>query len=286
MTTSNSVPSAKELLNPTLRALREAGHSASIKEIAERVIQDLDLSEEATGQLWKGGPLTTVEYRLMWARTALKLGGLVANSARGVWVLTPQGIKTNEIDPDGLYRTIRRGSAPADPSVQPPPESDEELDEIEGDIKWQEQLSTALRDMQHDAFERLCKRMLRESGFVEVEVLGRPRDGGIDGRGILQMASLVTLPVYFQCKRYKGKVGSPEVRDFRGAMDGRGERGLLITTSSFTEEAKKEAVRDGARRIDLVDGASLIVKLKELSLGVETKPTEQVAVDVEFFNSI
>jgi restriction system protein len=132
----------------------------------------------------------------------------------------------------------------------------------------------------------LSQRLLRESGFVEVKVTGRPGDDGIDGVGIIRLGGLLGLPVLFQCKRYRDSVGPDVIRNFRGAMIGRADRGLVITTGTFSREAKKEATRDGAPPIDLVDGEQLLDKLKELGLGVTVKMIEQVSVLPEFFKEI
>ena len=142
--------------------------------------------------------------------------------------------------------------------------------------------------MEPAAFERLSQRLLRESGFIEVEVTGRSGDEGIDGNGIIRLAGLISFPVLFQCKRYKGNVSSGAVRDFRGAMQGRADKGLIITTGGFTSGAHKEATRDGAPPIDLIDGALLVNKLKELRLGVSvrTETVEIVDVDGHWFETI
>ena len=141
--------------------------------------------------------------------------------------------------------------------------------------------------MDPGAFERLSKRLLREAGFVNVKVTGGSGDGGLDGSGVYRL-SLVSFPVYFQCKRYKGTVGSGQVRDFRGAMQGRGDRGLLITTGTFTADAKAEATRDGAPPIDLIDGEELADLLREFGLGVESveRTVYDVTVRPEFFASV
>jgi len=131
----------------------------------------------------------------------------------------------------------------------------------------------------------LSQRLLRESGFIKVEITGRPSDGGIDGIGVLRM-NLVSFQVLFQCKRWKGSVGAPVVRDFRGAMVGRADKGLIITTGSFTAEARKEATRDGAPAIDLLDGEALCNLLKERRLGLSVKQVEEVSVDANFFKGI
>ena len=140
--------------------------------------------------------------------------------------------------------------------------------------------------MPPDKFERLCERLLRESGFIEVEVTGKSSDGGIDGHGIIRLAGLISFPVLFQCKRYSGSVGAVVVRDFRGAMMGRAEKGLVLTTGRFTTEAQREATRDGVPLIDLIDGELLMDKMKELELGVSVEMVEKVEVKKDWFASI
>ena len=142
------------------------------------------------------------------------------------------------------------------------------------------------KEITPDAFERLTKRLLRESGFVQVEVTGRSGDGGVDGKGIIRIGGLLSFHVVFQCKKYQGSVGASHMRDFRGAMVGRADKGLFNTTGTFTRDAIKEATRDGAPPIDLVDGDQLADKLKELGLGIKMEVVEKVNVDEEWFKKI
>jgi len=167
------------------------------------------------------------------------------------------------------------------------PQSDDIDDSPGEDTTWREELYLLLtKDMKPDAFERLTQRLLRESGFVQVAVTGRSGDGGIDGKGIAKINGLMSFHVIFQCKKYKGSVGAGEIRDFRGAMVGRADKGLFITTGTFTQGAIQEATRDGAPPIDLVDGDQLADKLKELQLGVKTEMVESVSVDKDWFMGI
>lgn len=273
------VPSSQDLMNPTLDAIRQAGGSASIGEIAELVIQKRNLPESVTSEIHGNGPQTVLENRLGWARTYLKQRGLITNSVRGVWALTPLGVSTPTVDPDDVAQTGRRVNEQSrDRSIQP--------DGDYGQESWQEQLIELLLEMSPDAFERLCSRMLRESGFIEVTVTGRSGDGGVDGHGIIRMGGLISFPVLFQCKRFRGSVTPSLVRDFRGAMAGRSDKGLFITTGNFTLDAKREATRDGVTPIDLIDGNSLAEKLKELELGVKTEMVEEVSIDREWFKGI
>jgi restriction system protein len=162
------------------------------------------------------------------------------------------------------------------------PVAQEFLEEESSD--WANSLLQKLKSMPPDAFERLAQRLLRESGFVRVEVTGKSGDGGIDGNGVLRM-NLISFQVLFQCKRYAGSVGAGTVRDFRGAMQGRADKGLIITTGTFTPDARREATRDGAPAIDLIDGEALVSLLKSFKLGlkVEQVISEQVTLDEGFF---
>ena len=159
-------------------------------------------------------------------------------------------------------------------------------DTAEETAAWRENLLELLLEIPFDAFERLCQRLLRESGFIEVEVTGKSGDGGIDGQGIIRLAGLISFPVLFQCKRYSGSVNASAVRDFRGAMQGRADKGLILTTGSFTSGANKEATRDGAPPIDLIDGTLLVELLRELQLGVNKRMVEVVEIDENWFKSI
>ncbi len=160
-------------------------------------------------------------------------------------------------------------------------------DDAEPSTEWKEGLLSLSTDVSPDQFERLARRLLREAGFVSAKVTGKSGDGGIDGVGVYRV-SLLSFPVFFQCKRYSGSVGSSAVRDFRGAMSGRGDKGLLITTGTFTTEARREATRDGAPPVDLIDGDQLCDLLKEYELGVNctVRQAEDVAIDTEFFDEL
>ena len=107
---------------------------------------------------------------------------------------------------------------------------------------------------------------------------GKTGDGGIDGTGVLRM-NLLSFQVIFQCKRWQGSVGASTVRDFRGAMVGRADKGLILTTGAFTADARREATRDGAPAIDLVDGEALCDLLKQHQIGLTVRMVEEVTVD-------
>jgi restriction system protein len=284
------MPAYDRLFNPTLVALRALGGSGSIEEIAEQVIKDLQPAQGVVQQSHGSGGQSELEYRLAWARTYLKKFGLVTNSDRGVWALTEAGRDVAEVDPREVVRHVQSLSRdkPAGARARKKSEDGQEAvpeaeDEVAG---WRDQLLEILLSIEPAAFERMCQRLLRESGFIEVEVTGRSGDGGIDGHGLIRIAGLISFPVLFQAKRYRDNIGASVVRDFRGAMMGRADKGLIISTAGFTREARLEATRDGAPPIDLISGDLLVEKLKELKLGVATKQVEVVEIQSGWFASL
>jgi len=272
-----------DLMNPVIQALKNLGGSGTNEEINNKVA---DIAKIPSGQLEvlhnpeKGG-MTEIEYRLMWTRTYLKIYGVIENSTRGVWSLTEKGSSLEKVDEKDVVRVVRE-------QMKKNKQETSNDDEPNNKVEWQEELLDVILGMSPSAFERLIQRILRESGFVQVEVTGQSGDGGIDGRGILRLGGLLSFHVIFQAKRWKGAVGASQVRDFRGAMVGRADKGLLITTGAFTKDAIKEASRDGAPPIDLIDGDQLVEKLKQLSLGISTKKieVEQISIDRKWFSNL
>jgi restriction system protein len=293
MSETPHIPAYSEMLWPTVLAVRRLGGVGRIDEIDEAVIEGQGFTEEQVAVLHKNGPRSEIEYRLAWARTYLKNMGIFANPSRATWALTDLGRTLTESEIEPLWRAFlkklaekkkRKRGAAKEAGADPDFDGDSGSEETDD---WREELLGVLLEMDPGGFEQLAKRLLRAAGFINTAVTGGAGDGGIDGVGVYRL-SLVSFPVYFQCKRYKGTVGPEKVRDFRGAMQGRGDKGLLITTGTFTPDATKEATRDGAPPIDLIDGERLCDLLKELELGVETtqRTVEDVHIRAEFFQNL
>lgn len=272
-----AVPTYDNLYNPLIQALKQLGGSGSISEIEEKVAEILRLSEEDISEIHRNNT-TKLSYRLAWTRNYLKRYGLLENSSRAVWALTPAGIHIDKVDKAEVNKRVKS----LDKKTIKEKDDDETPDD---ELLWQEQYIEELQSLSPKGFEQVCQRMLRESGFVQVEVTGRSGDGGIDGRGIIKIGGLLSFHIIFQCKRYVGSVSSQQIRDFRGAMVGRADKGLFITTGTFTRDARQEATRDGAPPVDLIDGEELVQKLKELRLGVKVEQEEVVEVDKEWFKA-
>jgi restriction system protein len=289
---NTNLPTFDQLIVPTVKALVQLGGSGTIEEINTKAYDIAKLPDDIL-QIPHGeeGTISEVDYRLAWSRTYLKKFGLLENSSRGIWALSKADIDIAKIDHIEIVRTVRDQVKPAISKVKtaktPTKEIEQEVtEEVDNTEKWKESLLNVLYAISPAAFERLGQRLLRESGFFQVEVTGKVGDGGIDGKGIVRVSGLLSFHVIFQCKRYKGSVTPSQIRDFRGAMQGRADKGLFITTGTFTREAIREATRDGAPPIDLIDGELLCDKLKELKLGVETKLTESIDIRNDWFNNL
>ena len=272
---------------PLLDTLRDLGGSARSAEVTDAVVERLGISEDEQAGTLKNGE-SRVRNQVAWTRFYLVKAGLIDSSQRGVWTLTEQGhgTKLTLADARSVVRDVEKsvrvkretksvalGQEPAEPDITP--------DEAAETVDHRGRLLEILRDLPPHGFERVCQRLLRESGFEQVTVTGRSGDGGIDGVGILEVNPFVSFKVLFQCKRYVGSVSSPQIRDFRGAMMGRADKGLIITTGVFTLDAKKEARRDGVPPIELVDGDKLLTMFERHKLGLS--PRTAYDVDEAFF---
>lgn len=274
-------------VNPVLEALRALGGSARPLEVNDWVAASLGVSDEDRAvENQRGVPRFYND--VAWARFYLTKAGLLDSSKRGVWTLTEAGRTAGVLTDEqlsGLIRQVQSGSPSADTA---PAETEDSIEAPAADavsdtraLGYREQALDMLRKLPPNGFERLCQRLLRESGFQHVTVTGRSGDGGIDGVGILQINPFVSFKVLFQSKRYAGSVTPSQVRDFRGAMSGRTDKGLLITTGTFTADAQAEAVRDGVPPIELVDGQGLVALMEQLELGLTPRTT--YGLDLSFF---
>ena len=265
-------------LNPVLAGLRALGGSARPGEVNDWVAAHLSISDAERAVENKGG-VPRFYNDVAWARFYLTRAGYLDASKRGLWTLTEVGRNAGTLSEEQIVGVLRQvQSAASEPETAEDaveaPADDAVTDARVG--SYREQTLDLLRALPPSGFERLCQRILRESGFQQVKVTGRSGDGGIDGVGILQVNAFVSFKVLFQSKRYVGSVTPSQVRDFRGAMAGRADKGLIITTGSFTVDAQAEAVRDGVPQIELVDGNGLVSLLEQLELGLAPRTTYEL----------
>ena len=269
---------------PIIIAMRKLGGSARNTEIEQKVIEIENYSNEVIAVLHTNLRQTKLQYRLAWARTRLKNIGALESRETTLWVLTDKGWNINESSLLSEYKKFRTSEAVLRNQGREVSDiaSDDEDVVVVGE-PWIDEMLDLMKSLSPAGFENLCKRILREHGFEDLQLTGGSNDKGIDGRGTLKMG-LLSWDVIFQCKRYADKVSSPDMQRFKGTMTGRNEKGLFITTGTFTKEAVNEAKRDGTRPIDLIDGEALCRLMKEKNLGLKVVTKEDVTVEKEFFD--
>lgn len=277
-------PQFVRFFQPVLDALKELGGSGRPDEVVDFIIEKLELSEKERNETIPSGELRLTK-NVNWARFYLARAGFIDASTRGVWTLTNSG-RTANLSHDAalqIFNEVHKqfSSDKKQKKVDSEKNKPNEV-EVSEDVDHRTELMSILLGLSPEGFERLCQRLLRESGFEKVEITGRSGDGGIDGIGVLQVNPFVSFKVLFQCKRYKGSVVPSQVRDFRGTMQGRADKGIILTTGTFTTEAKKEASRDGVPPIELVDGDKLMDMFEKLELGV--RPIQAYEVVTKFFD--
>ncbi len=285
-------PTQLELVEPTFSALVELGGSATISEIYERVVAMLKLPDSVIDEPHKGNASqqTELEYQLAWARTRLKNYGAISNSKRGVWMITPEFADKTSISRSDVTEHIKRTKlagktdAEAEKILNDGNPTDDGIDAPEELEPWKTELADTLHNMNPYAFERLAMLLLRECGFSQVRVTKKSGDGGIDGTGKLRINGIFSFNVAFQCKRYTGSVSAGDISDFRGSLTTDIEKGIFITTGTFTRAAREEASNAGKQQIDLIDGTEFIGKLIEYRLGVTEKTIYEV--DKAFFEKV
>ena len=272
-------------MGPILEALRELGGSGKPREVCDLIAERQGLTDKKLEEALKSGQ-TRYYNQVHWARQYLVWEGLLDGSTRGIWTLTPTGYKV-QLDMPSSHKIFLKWvkvHASARKKVDEERSEGAVPAEVEviADTDHKFLLLDLLKKVTPEGFERICARLLRESGFEKVTVTGGPKDEGIDGLGILQINPFVSFKVLFQCKRYKGSVSRAQVGDFRNAMLGRADKGIIITTGTFTADARREADRDGAPPVELVDGEKLVEMFERVSLGLKQRVVYEL--DYTFFS--
>lgn len=281
MASKKSVPNYATLITATYAALKLLGGSGKNDEINEKAAEILKLPDSILEiPHLNSSSLSEVNYRMAWARTLLKKYGALENSARSVWAITPAFSHVEKVDGGEVERFCHRITSPSNDAASEP-----SVEDMPDEVRpWRKKLYDVLVKMDPYAFERLAQRVLRECGFTQVEVTKKSGDGGIDGTGKLRINGIFSFNIAFQCKRYQGVVSAGDIRDFRGSLTTNIEKGVFITTGSFSKAAIEEASSPGKQQIDLMDGEEFMNKLAEFGIGV--KEVKDYDVDEEFFSNL
>ncbi len=271
-------------LNPVLHVLRNNGGIGAASEIIDAVIDHLKISEAEVDQTIPSGQ-SRVRNQIQWARYYLTKAGLMDSPKNGVWRLTQEGNQTSLTTDQAkalVQKIVKEYQDSRKAKESSAPVKNEDVAIVE-DEEHSEDLLDTLKVMSPKGFERICKRLLTEIGIHDIQITGGAGDQGIDGIGRIRLNDVVNFNIVFQCKRYKETVSPALVRDFRGSMQGRAEKGLILTTGRFTQEAQKEANRDGVPPIELIDGERLVGLFEKYELGLKPKTVYELVP--EFFRS-
>lgn len=284
MKSKNQVPNYDKLVEATFTALKNLGGSGKNDEINEEATRLLNLPDEVLDITHSdSSSMSEINYRLAWARTLLKNYGAIENSARCVWSITPNFSNINTVDGDYVNKNYHKKRLPKNISEEQ--QMEENGVEVPEEIKpWRKKLHSILINMNPYSFEKLSQRLLRECGFEDVHVTKKSGDGGIDGTGRLKINGIFSFNIAFQCKRYQGTVGAPEIRDFRGSLTTDIEKGVFITTGTFSKAAIDEASNPGKQQIDLIDGEEFMTKLAEYEIGL--REIKDYEIDENYFEKL
>lgn len=284
MKSKNQVPNYDKLVEATFSALKNLGGSGKNDEINEVATRLLNLPDEILDITHSdSSSMSEINYRLAWARTLLKNYGAIENSARCVWSITPNFSNINTVDGDYINKNYHKKQLPKNISEEQ--QMEENGVEVPEEIKpWRKKLHSILINMNPYSFEKLSQRLLRECGFEDVHVTKKSGDGGIDGTGRLKINGIFSFNIAFQCKRYQGTVGAPEIRDFRGSLTTDIEKGVFITTGTFSKAAIDEASNPGKQQIDLIDGEEFMTKLAEYEIGL--REIKDYEIDENYFEKL
>jgi len=270
-----------------LDALRKLGGSGEARDTYDLIADAVKLPVEERERRNKSGNVR-FQNQVQWARQYLVWAGLIDGSRRGIWTLTPEGVKAHLSEEQSrqlVQKWVKIHSELRVPRTKQT-ETTPPIQEGEAEVQTPEEaeeneLLEVLQSLSADGFERLSKRLLHEYGLERVVVTGKSHDGRLDGTGILRLNPFVTMKVLFQCKKIRSSVSRAEVGDFRNAVMGRADKGIFITTGWFSSEAEKEANRDGVIPIEMVDGERLVELFETKQLGLRRK--EVFEVDHSFF---
>jgi restriction system protein len=280
--------------NDVLEALNALGGSGSPNEVVEKILETRSTVSDNEAEILSDGTQRIVK-NIHWARFYLVKAGLVDGATRGIWLLTDVGRGAMPLTADQtleLFTLVQsqlnsqrgKSSQISEATDNPEVTSAEQVELLER-LGHREIIRSILLNLPPAGFERFCQYLLRKSGFEEVTVTGKVGDGGIDGIGDLVINPFVRFKIAFQCKRYKGSIGSEIVRNFRGSIQGRADKGLILTTGTFSPDARREAKRDGAIPIELVDGEKLIDLMEQLGFGLKSEQIPTYKVDTKFFDA-
>lgn len=298
------IPGFQKFMLPLLKfASDEKEHSTN--EALEYIANEFNISEEQQNELLPSGNQKIFSNRVFWAKAYLKMAGLIENTKRAHFKITERGLSTlkenlEEINirylkkfPDylELSESWKRGNSISDKEeeLQTPQTPEELLEKSYQDIRktLAQDILSKIKQCSPSFFEKLVVELLVKMGYGGSrndagKAIGRSGDEGIDG--IIKEDKLGLDIIYIQAKRWENVVGRPEIQKFVGALAGQGaKKGIFITTSRFTNEAKEYIPRNETK-IVLINGEQLANLLIDYNLGVSAQVVYEIKkTDLDYF---
>lgn len=295
-----AIPTFDRLMLPLLQELA-ASDEGSLSQLTQKLSERFGLTSEERSARLPSGIQTVIHNRVGWAKWHLEKLGYVETVKRGVYRITESGRRrAGSSQPDFTLAEARAFIASGSPEanevvveanagVVATPEERIGVAMRELELQLSEDIKARLLEMSPSGFEQLVVSLLLKMGYggsrAEAgQAVGRSGDGGVDG--VISEDRLGLDAIYVQAKRWKGTVGEPEVRNFLGALVGRGAgKGVFITTGTFSDAARAFAQRSIQQKIVLIDGDKLASLMIEHGLGVTTIATYEVRrLDSDFFS--
>jgi restriction system protein len=298
-----AIPDFQSLMLPLMQLIAD-GQPHEMRSATEALGQQFQLTPAEWQEMLPSGRAPLFYNRLAWAKTHLKKAGLIEQPRRGVIAISARGMQVLASNPSRIdsrflqtfpeYRLPPSGSFPESISIAQTPASElsaEETLESAFLVLRSELANDVLlyvKQCSPHFFEELVVKLLLRMGYggsreEAGRAMGRTGDGGIDG--IINEDRLGLDAIYLQAKRWEGSVGAGEIRDFKGALDAKGaQKGVFITTGTFTAAAREAASVSRSYKIVLIDGTRLADLMIEHDLGVSVAATYHLKrIDSDFF---
>ncbi len=298
-----AIPDYQTIMLPLL-SYNSDGKEHGLRETIEALADRFKLSEPERNELLPSGQQAIFDNRVAWARTYLIKAGLLQSTRRGFFQITSrgQGVLNEKIDRIDV-KYLEKFEEFKEFRQRTPKDTAQENEGIDSRQTPEEVLEQAYQKIRHDLADQILKRVMESSpSFFErmvVELLvkmgyggsrkdagqaiGQTGDGGIDG--IIKEDKLGLDIIYIQAKRWQNTIGRPEVQKFAGALQGqRARKGVFITTSTFTNDARQYAANIENKLI-LIDGLQLAQLMIENDVGVSTSARYEIKkIDSDYFS--
>lgn len=297
-----AIPDFQSVMLPLMRYCSD-GKERSVRETVDALAHEFQLTDEEKKALLPSGVQEVFLNRVAWAKSHLKMAGLLESPRRGVFKITTRGLDVVRGNPSAInlrflhqfpeyiqFRSVRRNKTESEDQENDQPSTPEESFENSYEkirTELAADILNRLKTCSPSFFERLVVEVIVKMGYGGTrqdagKAIGKSGDGGIDG--IIKEDRLGLDTIYIQAKRWEATVGRPEIQKFVGALTGqRAKKGLFITSSDFSSEAEDYVSRIDTKVV-LIDGETLSQLMIDHNVGVSIIATYELKkIDSDYF---